>query len=242
MRTPLVVGHRGCDSAPENTLPSFRRSLDLGAQMIELDVRLSADRVPVVFHDATLERLAGRSRAIQDCTAAELTCVDLGEGATIPTLGESLEFLGPLVPVNVEMKCDIATSKPLARAVEEVVIELGLQRRVVVSSFFHPALEGTPQLVTAPLFERSASEEELRAILSRGELKTELPFSNRVAVFDHRLVDRELVQRFESEKGAVFVYTVDEPEEMTRLANLGVAAIITNRPAVAVKTLASVSS
>ena len=117
MRQPLIIAHRGASAeAPENTLAAFRRAIELGADGVEFDVRLAADGVPVVIHDATLERTAGLKRRIADLTSDELAKIDVGSWfglkrrrsgrnatvreraetrseQTIPTLERTLRFL-----------------------------------------------------------------------------------------------------------------------------------------------------
>src|SRR6185503_14444987 len=77
--TPLILGHRGASAvAPENTLAAFSRAMSDGADGIEFDVRLSRDGVPVVIHDANLNRTAGVARRVSDLTAKELQEIDVG--------------------------------------------------------------------------------------------------------------------------------------------------------------------
>jgi len=105
----LIIAHRGASAeAPENTLVAFRRAIELGADGVEFDVRLAADGVPVVIHDATLKRTAGIDRRVADITSAELARLDVGSWFNrhhghladeayalerIPTLERVLDFL-----------------------------------------------------------------------------------------------------------------------------------------------------
>ena len=76
MPNPLIIAHRGASAhAPENTLASFRKAVEVGADGIELDVRLSKDGVPVVIHDATLTRTGGINNRVADLTAEQLSRV-----------------------------------------------------------------------------------------------------------------------------------------------------------------------
>ena len=111
MKRPLIIAHRGASAeAPENTLAAFRRAIELKPDGVEFDVRLAADGVPVVIHDATLVRTAGLKRRVADLTSAELAKIDVGswfnrrhphlaneaysdEG--IPTVTNVLELLQP---------------------------------------------------------------------------------------------------------------------------------------------------
>lgn len=98
--------HDGNRSVPENSLAAFRAAMDAGYG-IELDVQLSADKVPMVFHDAQLQRLCGVEGKIWEFTCSQLQAMHLaGTGETIPTLSQALELIGGQVPVLVEYKMD----------------------------------------------------------------------------------------------------------------------------------------
>src|SRR5262245_8945252 len=78
-KSPLIIGHRGASAAaPENTLTAFAQAVALGADGIELDVRLARDGVPVVIHDASLHHTAGRKTRVAHLTSPELTEIDVG--------------------------------------------------------------------------------------------------------------------------------------------------------------------
>jgi glycerophosphoryl diester phosphodiesterase len=118
--------HRGLhdakDGRPENSLAAFEaaRANDIG---IELDVRISRDGVPVVFHDGTLERMCGRPERAEDLTAAELQSLSLHKSREkIPTLGQALDLIRGRVPLLIDLKHRLITApryvaKPVARAV-----------------------------------------------------------------------------------------------------------------------------
>jgi glycerophosphoryl diester phosphodiesterase len=124
---PRVVAHRGASiEAPENTLAAFRRAWQLGAEGIELDVRLSKDGAVVVIHDATTRRLAGVDRPVADQTLAELQALDVGgwkdarhAGERIPTLAEVLATVPAGGTVFVEIKSEAATAPAVARAIRD---------------------------------------------------------------------------------------------------------------------------
>ena len=97
---PRTVGHRGASAlAPENTLRAIELAIDLGLDLVEVDVYLSRDGEVVVIHDENLRRLAGRSEAVADLTAAELSRVDLGAGQGVPRLVDVLATDDPRVLV-----------------------------------------------------------------------------------------------------------------------------------------------
>lgn len=117
--SPLVVGHRGGRGdgwPPENTMAAFEKARACGARAVELDVRTCAGGEVVVFHDATLERLtASRDRRrVADVPRMELERLDLGDGATVPTLADVLAWAHARdVAVNVELKHDVPSRSHL---------------------------------------------------------------------------------------------------------------------------------
>ena len=146
----MIVAHRGSSgSAPENTLAAFRQAVKAGVDMIELDVRLTADRHLVVFHDRRLGRTAEGSGPIWTKTLAELRDLDAGSWFSrrfrrerIPTLHDVFRTVPRKVGINVEVKTDGDPRK--IAGLEEVLLdairpEAG-ERTILVSSFNHVLL------------------------------------------------------------------------------------------------------
>lgn len=101
----LKIGHRGAAGyEPENTLRSFQKALDLGADAVEFDVRMTKDGQLVVCHDATLERIAWKRGLLRDRTLAELKQLNFGKGEHIPTVREALGFLKGRARIVMELK------------------------------------------------------------------------------------------------------------------------------------------
>lgn len=104
-----IIAHRGCPSLHlENTLTSFQKAVDLGYNMIEMDVQQTKDKQLVIFHDDTLERLTPQKiqSRIQDLTWEELKSVELLQGERIPTLMEVLQQLEHRIALNLEIKSE----------------------------------------------------------------------------------------------------------------------------------------
>ena len=124
----LCIAHRGYSSIhPENTLLSFTKAVEAGAEVVELDVRATADQQLVVFHDPTLQRVAGIEASIDQLTLAQLKRIDLGRGQHIPTLDEALEALAGKIGLNIHLYVK-------GRHVDKVV-ELCTQHKVLESAF-----------------------------------------------------------------------------------------------------------
>ncbi len=118
----IPLAHRGLhgDGVPENSLAAFAAAVDSGYG-VELDVHLSADGVPVVVHDATLERIAGTDAAVASLTVEQLAEVRLGGTSEhLPTLQQALEVIGD-APVMLELKTNRLRAGPLEAAVAELV-------------------------------------------------------------------------------------------------------------------------
>lgn len=149
---PVIVGHRGAAGlAPENTLPSFSKAVQLGVQAVELDVHLCEGEL-VVIHDPTLERTTNGSGQVSQSTFRDLRALNAGNGAGVPTLGEVFDLLPVDVGINIELKgagTGVAVAKWLGPP--------GL-KSVLLSSFDHGALEAFREIrddyPLAPLFGR----------------------------------------------------------------------------------------
>jgi glycerophosphoryl diester phosphodiesterase len=226
---PLVIAHRGASgTCPENTLAAFRHAVDLGVDMIELDVQLTRGGDVVVIHDLTLDRTTTGRGAVRDSSLAEIRRLDAGawfgaafRGERVPTLAEVLAAVP--VAVNVELKPhgdDGLEIRALA-----VVEAAHATDRVVFSSFDTGALERL----------RLASPGAAIAVLWQAE-----PLEGALALAG-RVLARALHLRKDAAKPAalaaaraaglpVRVWTVNDPAEFARLAAGGVEGIFTDHP------------
>jgi glycerophosphoryl diester phosphodiesterase len=140
-----VIAHRGASGThPENTLPAFRRAVELGAPMIELDVQLTRDGHPVVIHDWTLDRTTSGRGSVRSWTLREIEALDAGRwfapafaGTRVPTLDAVLDAIP--IRINVELKA--AGDDGLEGRVLETVEAAGALHRVIFSSFDQASLE-----------------------------------------------------------------------------------------------------
>ena len=240
--TPLVFGHRGASAyAPENTLMAFRRALDLGADGFELDVTLSADSVPVVIHDDTVDRTTDGSGPAASLTLAQLKRLGAGfrarfkdefAGERIPTLEEVFAELGPRALINVELKQDPSPERRLAEQVVALIHAHRLERRVLVSSFYYDNLRCVKQadaaLPVGLLYAPNEPGQVLRAWLKPGvRPEAHHPY--------YRLVDALTMRWYRRRGYRVNVWTVNAETDVRRLMRLGVDGLITDRPDVAVR-------
>ena len=168
---PLVIGHRGAAAVcAENTMPSFERALALGVDAVEFDVRVTADGVAVVHHDAGTARTCGEQLVIEESRVAALRSLDAGavfnaSGATatrtrIPLLDEVLELTRG-VPVIVECKTVEAAPMVIAALRAHDAVD-----RAIVGSFLHGAM----RIVRAAHLASGASRRDMIGLLVRGML------------------------------------------------------------------------
>src|SRR5689334_1368143 len=126
---PMVVAHRGASSTePENTLAAFEAAVRAGADVVEFDVRLTADGVPVVLHDASVDATTDGRGLVHTLSLAEVKRLDAGHGratrAEVPTLAEALGLLSGRAAVDVEIKNlpgEAAFDSPAEAVVEATV-------------------------------------------------------------------------------------------------------------------------
>ena len=140
---PLIIAHRGdVTNAPENTVPAFRKALELGADGIELDVRLTKDEKLVVFHDRCLDRTSNGKGPVNHCTQDEVRTLDAGSwfdpefhGERPPTLDEVFESLPVDFLINVEMKVIMKGMRLIAHKVAGVIRRHARWESTLVASF-----------------------------------------------------------------------------------------------------------
>jgi glycerophosphoryl diester phosphodiesterase len=154
---PLVVAHRGASAElPENTLPAFDGAIEAGADVIETDVRLTADGVPVVMHDLDVSRCTDGSGSVNELTLSEIKRLDASGGraarAEVPTLLEVLELVSGRAGINLEIKNipgEPTFDSPREAIVEAALGELersGFDGPVLVSSFNWLTIERCKEL------------------------------------------------------------------------------------------------
>ncbi len=240
----LVFAHRGgAKLAPENTMAAFDRGLTCGADGVECDVHLSRDGVPVVIHDATLDRTTNATGWVGALTAAELATVDAGyrfatngefpfrgRGIGVPTL-ESLLRKHPTRTI-IELK----TGDPaLPRAVIDVIRRTGAVGRVCVGSFHTAAVD--VMRAEAPEIATSASEPEARWTLYRSWVrcpslgrKPYIAFQVPERAGRLRVISPAFIRQVHADGATVQVWVIDSPHDVKRLLDWGVDGIISDRP------------
>jgi glycerophosphoryl diester phosphodiesterase len=218
------VAHRGASAdRPENTLSAFELAVEQDADVIEADVRRTADGALLVLHDPTVDRTTSGTGPLSALSEAEARALDAGEGARIPTVAEVLEVARGRVRVNLDLK-EVEVVEPAVRLVHET----GMLDSVTFISFLPEAwdlLERlTPESPIIHLVDSAA------ALAGLGMADGALSMAAGVGVPYH-LVGEDLTERLHRHGYGVFAWTVDDDSEMRRLMAAGVNGIVTNRPA-----------
>lgn len=233
-----VIAHRGASAYyPENTMEAFKGAVEMGADMIELDVVRSRDGIPVVFHDELLEKHTDGKGRLRDFTLNELQGLDAGSwfdkkytGIRIPTLEEVLEFATGTIALNIELKPEAVTGQ-LRGGIEEQCLELvkkfGMQQHVLISSFDYRAVHHlkalNPDIPAGLLYTPE---------YSGGKSPLELVREYEADAFHcgNRQLKRRWVNDLNAQDIPLLVYTVDRKSRMRKLINAGVRGIFTNKP------------
>jgi glycerophosphoryl diester phosphodiesterase len=256
-----VYAHRGGAALrPENTLAAFDHGLALGADGLELDVRLSKDGVVVVHHDATLERTTDGRGRLADQSSHDLARLDAGyrfqtadagfafrgQGIRIPTLASVLARY-PDVPLIIELKGELpGDGTEVARRTVDVVRQADAVARVSLGSFSGLALRTARRL--EPGLRTGAAREETRWALYRSWVGWSLgrPRYQEFQVPERSgattVVTRRFVEHAHKSGVAVKVWTIDDESDMTRLLDWGVDGIISDRPDVAAAVVSARAS
>ena len=246
-----VIAHQGGDDLwPSNTLYAMERAVTLGVDVLEMDVHATRDGVLVLSHDETVERLTDGSGLIKEMTLAEIEALDAaydwtpddvppvdgiyplrGQGIAIPTLEEIFEAF-PGMPMNIEVK---QQEPPIVEPFCQLLRQYGKEDEVLVASF-HPEVmvafrQECPEVAT------SATEREILPFYILNQARLAAVYRAPAHAFQvpevsggRRVVTERFVNAAHAHNVQVHVWTVDDPEKMARLIELGVDGIITDRP------------
>lgn len=229
-----VIAHRGHSAvAPENTLAAVRAAIEVGADMVEIDVSLSADGQLVVIHDETLDRTTDGSGEVAGTTLAEIRRLDAGSwfspafaGEGVPTLDEVLAEVERRVLLNVEIKSE-AVQRGIVDKVAAAIRSRRMTGEVIVSSFAPTALEqmrdAAPEIRTAVLFnpDYHAGGDAVAIVRGLG--------ASAFNVKRTRLT-RAMLRSCRDAGIPVAVYTVDSSRRLRKVMERGVHAVFTNHP------------
>lgn len=237
-RTPWVIAHRGASADfPENTHPAFAQAVSLPIDAMELDLQLSKDGVPVVWHDRTLKKAGLPFRRVRGLTAEELFRLDVGAwrgekfaATPIATLEEVLERYAWKTPLMLEIKLrggfrSLRQHEKLAETVVRRVIAMGLSERVFILSFGLSVLESA--MAVAPELRYVLNLEE-PPVMSESFIRRTRPLFALCQQVE--VLDRSQVQAIHKMDKPVLTYTVNDEKMLRHALDAGADGLISDRP------------
>ncbi len=234
---PLIIAHRGfSDEAPENSLAAFHKAIDAKCDMIELDVRLSSDNIPVVFHDRRLQRTSNGRGNVNAKPAAELATIDNGSWFSpkfhkekIPLLTEVIPILKKNISLNIEIKPDVTPSNGMS-AVELVVNEVRKGKflsNTIFTSFNHKMVKEVKEidhsLVTGVLYNPITHFRKSPSTLIKN-VKANIFVCSKIQI-NHDVVADTHDAGYE-----LYVYGIQTGRDIERMLELEVDGLICNNP------------
>lgn len=227
------IAHRGFSKIyPENTMMAFRKAIEAGCDGIELDVQLTLDCVPVIIHDENIKRTTGRSGLVRDFTAESLQSFDASNGFDsafginpIPTLREYFEYVKDInILTNIELKNSLYRYDGMEEIVIGMIREYGIADKIIFSSFNHYSMLSCKKL--APEIKCAFLTSCWQIEAGSYAKQNGIDFINPKYTF---LTDINLLELMKHNID-VFAWTVDDENNMKRLIDQNVFAIITNCP------------
>ena len=215
----LIYAHRGSSAvSPENSLAAFTQAITDRADGVELDLRATADGVPVVLHDRSLARTTVGRRNVDDLPVATLREVDAGDGHPVPTLVEVLDLLAGRLPLDLEIK------------------QAGIERAILSVLRQYPAAEWVISSFDWAILRAVRAESETAQLWPLAIVADDALFSvarelgSAQVALDAAVITPDVMVRCAENSLGVMAWTVDEVAEARRLRNLGVQILCTNSP------------
>ncbi len=229
----LVIGHAAAaGEAPANTLAGVRACLEAPADAMEIDVQISADGVPVLMHDDTVDRTTNIRGKVRDLSLVALQAADAGGGEPVPTLDQVLDLVAGRLTVMCELKVDFddpVVDTALVDAVLATVRRHGAETWTAMHSFhaetIRYARERAPEIsaaIIAVAQDAPGFERLLAGVLKR---------NGQALSLEHRCITREYVLRAKRRQLSLWAWTADTEAEWRHLLAVGVDGVITNYPA-----------
>ncbi len=241
----VVIAHRGASAyAPENTHSAFKLALNMQAEMIELDLLLSKDGVPVVIHEDNLERTTGIVGLVSNYTLDELRNFDTGSWfgeefiqEPFPTLEEVLAYSKGKIAVNIEIKHESVTDSLEGGIVEkalELVKNVEMEDEVIFSSFDYRVMDHLNRL--APDISKALLYEEIQ---SNGLSPSQLVDLYKVDAFNcsYKELSQAWIDELNENKIPFFVYTINDEQLMEKVIHSGAKGIFTDKPDMLIKVV-----
>ena len=242
LASPRVLAHRGLAfEAPENTMLAFAKAVAAGAHYIETDVHASLDGVAVVAHDPSLVRVAGRDLKVEQLTMAELRRIDLGDGQGFCSLSEALDAF-PETRFNIDVKSRGAVAPTVSAirdnsATDRVLVTSFDEKRRAATALELPGVASSAsagRFLLALLGAKTGISPAMRRALN-GLVAIQVPEK----ALGLRVTTQRVIHRVHHLGLEMHVWTINEPQRMRHLLDLGVDGIVTDRADLALEVVAS---
>lgn len=235
LKLPPVIGHRGAAAyAPENTIESILTAVEMGVKWVEVDVKLTKDMVPIIFHDDDLDRTTNGHGPVAAMNFNDIRDLEAGSwfsdsfaGIKIPTLEEVIDVvLEHDLGINLEIKPCPGREKDTAEAMLDVLARIWDEpNRLLISSFSHVSLEVSMDM----------AEEWARGLLLESEpaenWKELAEYLNASTInIDGRTATRDFVEEIIDLQKPVLAYTINDPQLARSLRRWGIDGVFTDDP------------
>jgi len=220
----LKIAHRGASGLePENTLSSINKALALKADMIEIDVRLTKDKKVIVLHDDKVNRTTNGKGHVHKMTLAEIKKLDAGKGEKVPTLEEVLDTINKKTKINIEIKVKEAVRSTIRIINKYITRKKWKNSHFLISSFDHNLLlevkKLNPKLRIGLIIAGIPDVPKLKEKYNPYSLNLNLTF-----------VSELVIKESHKDKMKVFVWTVNDPEDIRLMHALNVDGLFSDFP------------
>ena len=250
LKLSQVIGHRGAASyAPENTLEGIHTAADMDIDWVELDVKLTKDGIPILFHDDELSRTTNGSGLVMETNYSDIQDLEAGSwfgesftGIKIPTLEEAIEVL---IDRNLGLNLEIKSCHGRETETTEVALDILSQywddhNRLLISSFDPASLEAAQHvandwargLLLAPEGEESVLNPNWKDLADHLDVKT--------VNLGTKIATRDTVQEILELDYIPLIYTVNDPIQAREYQNWGVASVFSDEPDIVLDNLLTV--
>ncbi|MBU4534611.1 MAG: hypothetical protein KKF16_02005 [Euryarchaeota archaeon] len=213
-----IIAHRGASNLkPENTLESIKKAMELNADWIEIDIRITKDQNPVIIHDPQVNRTTNGQGLVKEMNISEIKKLDAGGGEAPPHLEEVLQLVNGKLPLILELK--VPDSFPI---ISEYLRNYDLEK-IMIASFYHKRLLEIKEI---------ESEIKTGAIFYGGPVKLhEIALNCKCEyIFPHKdFLDILMVDECHDHQIKLYPWVVDHSNELKGLKEMGVDGIVTNR-------------
>lgn len=241
-RNPIVVAHRGASGyAPENTMAAIKKAITMGVDMIEIDVQLSKDNEVVLMHDLTVDRTTNGKGKVRDLYLEEIKKLDAGKwfssefsGEKVPTLEEVIQAINGQCKLLIEVKRVKSKKLEIENKIVQLINKYNAYNWCIVQSFETQVIKNIQALDKSiechKLVTMNISVLPLH-IDSRIKTGTIYKYKTVQSINPYfKMLNKRKVNKIHSRGQKIITWTVNEPEDMKRMIEMGVDGIITNYP------------